>query len=88
MKLDDYVKLELLEKEEPRTIKKIWVEYHRNQDCISSVIEPKIFNELVPRTNERLNNYNHIESIYIYSTLKIVLYLLFHYQEKNIMKQC
>ena len=52
-KLDDYVKLDLLEKEDPKTVKKIWVEYHRNQHCVSAIIEPKVFNELVPRTNER-----------------------------------
>ena len=51
-KLDDYVKLDLLEKETPKEIKKIWIEYHRKQDCVSAILEPKHFNNLIPRTNE------------------------------------
>jgi len=47
--LDSVVKLDLLEKEPPKTIKKIWIEYHRDKDCIVAILEPKQFNDLRSR---------------------------------------
>ena len=51
-KLDDYVKMDLLEKETPQNIKKIWIEYHRDQHCVHAILTPDQFNTLIPRANE------------------------------------
>ena len=44
--LNKIVRLEILKQETPERIKSIWVNYHRNKDCIGAVIEKETFDKL------------------------------------------
>ncbi|KAI8381189.1 ATP11 protein-domain-containing protein [Radiomyces spectabilis] len=50
--LDKIVKLELLEKEDVDTIKKIWTEYHADKDCITAVIPSEMYDKLYKRSQD------------------------------------
>jgi len=44
--LDKIVKLELLEKENTETVRKIWTEYHADKDCITAIIPAPVYGTL------------------------------------------
>ncbi|KAI8342065.1 ATP11 protein-domain-containing protein [Chlamydoabsidia padenii] len=48
--LDKIVKLELFEKEDTKTIEKIWTQYHADKDCITAVIPRKVYDTLYQRS--------------------------------------
>ncbi|KAI9478687.1 MAG: ATP11 protein-domain-containing protein [Benjaminiella poitrasii] len=50
--LDKLVKLDLLEKETPENIAKIWNAGHANKDCITAVIPSNIYDALYKRSQE------------------------------------
>ena len=87
-KLDDYVKMDLLEKETAQNIKKIWIEYHRNQHCVHAILTPDQFNNIVPRTNE----WSVLPILESPSSSKFsseaVPFLFSHCHERSIMKPC
>ncbi|EFA74562.1 hypothetical protein PPL_00061 [Heterostelium album PN500] len=47
--LNEIVKLELLQKESPETIKEIWLRYHSKKDSICAVIPAETYNKLKQR---------------------------------------
>ncbi|KAG0747925.1 hypothetical protein G6F57_002017 [Rhizopus arrhizus] len=50
--LDKLVKIELLEKETPENIEKIWTAGHANKDCITAVIPSDIYDKLYKRSQD------------------------------------
>ncbi|KAI9320868.1 ATP11 protein-domain-containing protein [Dichotomocladium elegans] len=50
--LDKIVKLELLEKEDPETVSKIWTEYHADKDCITAIIPKETYDTLYKRSQQ------------------------------------
>ncbi|EIE80289.1 hypothetical protein G6F46_002334 [Rhizopus delemar] len=50
--LDKLVKVELLEKETPENIEKIWTAGHANKDCITAVIPSDIYDKLYKRSQD------------------------------------
>ncbi|EGC38214.1 hypothetical protein DICPUDRAFT_76207 [Dictyostelium purpureum] len=51
-KLNDVVKLELLEKEDASTVKQIWLQYHLQKECLCAVIPSDIYKKLISRSKE------------------------------------
>ncbi|KAI7902833.1 ATP11 protein-domain-containing protein [Cokeromyces recurvatus] len=50
--LDKLVKLDLLEKETPENIEKIWNAGHANKDCITAVIPSDVYDKLYKRSQQ------------------------------------
>lgn len=45
--LSDIMKIELLENKGKQEITDIWINYHKNKDCISGILEPHVFDKLI-----------------------------------------
>ncbi|RUS16585.1 ATP11 protein-domain-containing protein, partial [Endogone sp. FLAS-F59071] len=50
--LDKIMKIELLEKEDPKTIGDIWTKYHVTKDCISAVIPGETYKTIIQRSQK------------------------------------
>lgn len=51
-RLDDVVKVELLEKESKDKITALWLKHHLKKDCVSAVVPPATYAKLLERTTE------------------------------------
>ncbi|KAN0030497.1 hypothetical protein ACTA71_009136 [Dictyostelium dimigraforme] len=49
-KLNEVVKIELMEKEDAATVKDIWLQYHLKKDCLCAVIPKDIYKKLIERS--------------------------------------
>ncbi|KAN0028359.1 hypothetical protein ACTFIV_010201 [Dictyostelium citrinum] len=49
-KLNEVVKIELMEKEDSATVKDIWLQYHLKKDCLCAVIPKDIYKKLIERS--------------------------------------
>src|SRR5438445_608788 len=50
--LDSLVRLDMLQEESPKSIKKAWSRFHQKLDCISSVLDGSSYDKLLLRTKE------------------------------------